>query len=143
MNELYKKIESLCVEKGVTKAQMCKDVGISQGNISDLKHGRKASFSAKNMLKLSEYFNVPIEYLTDNSVTYSYNSERLTEIWKQAKESASKASLSVTPEEMSDLAETFNALRDRPEMKMLFKSAKNATKDQIEAVARMLDSFKQ
>lgn len=43
----------------------------------------------------------------------------------------------------SDEAELFNALKDRPEMKMLFKSAKGATKEQIESVARLLESFKQ
>lgn len=43
----------------------------------------------------------------------------------------------------SEEAELLNALKDRPEMKMLFKSAKSATKEQIESVARLLESFKQ
>lgn len=41
-----------------------------------------------------------------------------------------------------DMTDVFEAFRNRPEMKILFKSAKSATKEQIESVAKMLDSFK-
>jgi len=38
--------------------------------------------------------------------------------------------------------EYLQQLRDRSEMKMLFKSAKTATKEQIEAIVKLLDSTK-
>lgn len=45
-------------------------------------------------------------------------------------------------ENVDELREILTALRDRSEMKMLFKSAKGATKEQIESIAKLLESFK-
>lgn len=62
---------------------------------------------------------------------------------------ATRRTLGESAQNFSDLniekeeADFFNELHSRPEMKMLFKSAKGATKEQIESVARMLESFKQ
>lgn len=42
----------------------------------------------------------------------------------------------------TDTQEYLQELRDRSEMKMLFKSAKTASKEQIEAIVHLLDSMK-
>lgn len=44
-----------------------------------------------------------------------------------------------SPDEVTSILQT---LHDRPEMKMLFDSAKDATADQIKQIATLLDSFK-
>lgn len=42
----------------------------------------------------------------------------------------------------ADLAEYLEDLRTRPEMKMLFKTSKGMTKEQIQAVVQMLENLK-
>ena len=51
MNNLYERIFSLCSENGIKPGKMCTDLGISRGNISDLKMGRIESLSADKLAK--------------------------------------------------------------------------------------------
>lgn len=63
MNKLYETIASLCAEKSIKPGKMCADLGISRGNISDLKMGRIESLSAEKLSKIATYFDVSIDYL--------------------------------------------------------------------------------
>ena len=65
MNDLYKRIETLCSRKGVTVTQMCREAGVSRGSITDLKCGRSETLSMKTISKLSEYFEIPSDYFTN------------------------------------------------------------------------------
>lgn len=155
MGNLYDKLELLCKEKGITRAKLCKDTGISPGNITDLKMGRKHSFSAKTMAKLASYFNVSIAYLLENdekscpaaytpSVPTSNDTSYLDLIEDGYVGTAfptSKGTLTITADDFDEIAALWNEFKARPEMKMLFKSSKGATKEQIEAVAQMLISL--
>lgn len=155
MSNLYERLERLCKEKGVTRAQMCKDTGISQGNVTDLKMGRKQSFSAKTLARIAHYFNVPIAYLLGDieelppaaatpSVPFKDGDEylkRIEEGYVGEISPIEKGSLTITSDDFDELAGLWNTLKDRPEMKMLFKSANGATKEQVEAVVKMLESF--
>ena len=58
MSELYNKIAALCAEKGITVTELCRQCKISRASLSDLKVGRK-----KNLSKIADYLNVPIEFL--------------------------------------------------------------------------------
>lgn len=58
MSELYNKIAALCAEKGITVTELCRQCEISRASLSDLKVGRK-----KNLSKIADYLNVPIEFL--------------------------------------------------------------------------------
>ena len=55
-NELYDVIKSMCDEKGVSIAQMCRDIGMRDGLISDLKVGKETDLSMSSLFKLAEYF---------------------------------------------------------------------------------------
>ena len=46
------------------------------------------------------------------------------------------------PTEEDELLEYLEELRTRPEMKMLFKTSKHMTKEQLEGVVAMLEGFK-
>lgn len=46
--------------------QMCKEAGIPRGNLTDLKNGRTAILSTKNLGKISNYFQVSMDYLLGN-----------------------------------------------------------------------------
>ena len=63
MSNLYKKIDSLCQEKGITGAKLCTDTGISKGLITDLKMGRRTGVSAVTAQKIASYFGVTVGYL--------------------------------------------------------------------------------
>ena len=63
MSDMYKRIETLCKERGVNITQMCKDAGVPRGNLTELKMGRTIALSTKTLNKLSVYFDVPIEHL--------------------------------------------------------------------------------
>lgn len=63
MSEMYNRIEKLCKEHGINMTQMCKEAGIPRGNLTDLKKGRTANLSTKNLGKISLYFGVSIEFL--------------------------------------------------------------------------------
>jgi transcriptional regulator with XRE-family HTH domain len=69
MNMLYERISMLCTEKGIRPGKMCTDLGISRGNISDLKMGRIESLSADKLSKISAYFNVSVDYLLTGEET--------------------------------------------------------------------------
>lgn len=62
-NRNYDIIERLCFEKGISIAQMCKEAGVRQGLISDLKAGKAGSLSADSIIKLSNYLNVSADVL--------------------------------------------------------------------------------
>lgn len=66
MGNLYNKIEALCKDKGVNITRMCRESGIPRATLSELKMGRTAMLSTKNMEKLSAYFNVSVDDLLGN-----------------------------------------------------------------------------
>lgn len=66
MNEMYNRIEDLCKSQGINMTQMCKEAGIPRGNLTDLKNGRTAILSTKNLGKISDYFQVSMDYLLGN-----------------------------------------------------------------------------
>lgn len=151
---LYERIDALCREKGVSKGKMCSDIGISQGAISDLKVGRKKSLSAQSLAKIAKYFGTTITYLLGDTdipspavqySTFEDGAGYLSDIeagYVGTSFPTKKGRLTITSDDFDELAEIWNTLKDRSEMKILFKSAKGATKEQVEAVAKMLDSFK-
>lgn len=66
LNEMYNRIEDLCKNQGINMTQMCKEAGIPRGNLTDLKNGRTAILSTKNLGKISNYFQVSMDYLLGN-----------------------------------------------------------------------------
>ena len=63
MQNLYQVIDSLCQQKGIRPGQMCNELGLSRGLMTDLKMGRKKSVSAQTAQKIAAYFGVSVGYL--------------------------------------------------------------------------------
>lgn len=63
MSELYKRLASLCEEKGITGYRMCKDLSIQPSIVTDLKMGRRSGLKAETANKIAEYFGVTVGYL--------------------------------------------------------------------------------
>lgn len=58
---MYEKFEKLLNERNVTAYQVAKETGVSTVTLSCWKKGDYIP-KADKLLKLAEYFNVPIEY---------------------------------------------------------------------------------
>lgn len=63
MSEMYEKIASLCLERGIKPGKLCADTGLSRGIMSDLKMGRTKVLSAKNTKIIADYLGVTTDYL--------------------------------------------------------------------------------
>ena len=63
MGTLYKRIMSLCQEKGITGGKMCTELKMSKGTLTDLKMGRQTGLSAAKAQKIAAYFGVSVGYL--------------------------------------------------------------------------------
>lgn len=119
MGTLYENIAELCELNGTRPGKMCNDLGISRGLMTDLKMGRKKGVSAETANKIANYFNVSVDYLLTG-------------------EQKNQAPIDAVDE---DLRDYLDELRNRPEMRMLFSTTKNATKAQIEAIVKMVEEM--
>ena len=118
MSDLYGRIKRLCDEKGVRGATMCRQTGLSPNLLTELKSGRKKSVNAVTAEKLARYFGVSVGYLlgTQEDPAELVNGD-------------------------PELTEYLQQLSERSEMRMLFHVTKHATKEQIEAIVRMVESL--
>lgn len=119
MGNLYSRIELLCKQKGINITVMCRDAGVTRGNLSDLKKGRTSSLSAKNLEKISSYFGVSMEYLLTG-------------------EQKEKPSVN-DDEELEKLLEMY---RTRPECRMLFSLANGATVEDVKKAAAIIEALR-
>ena len=149
MGIVYDRLKKLCDDRGISSYRMCKDTGMQPSIMTDLKMERKHTLSAKSLAKVADYFGVPMNYITgdiDNipaaySPSFPTSLEQIEDGYVGVGFPTSKGTLTITSDDFNELAELWNTLKDRPEMKMLFKSANGATKAQVEAVVKMLESF--
>ncbi len=116
MSILYTTIMQLCKARGISGYRLAEELGISKSIFTDLKMGRKKGLSADVAAKIADYFGVSVSYLLTG------------------KEKA-------PPDEDAEMAEYLDGLRERPEMKMLFSVAKNATKEDVEAAVRIVKAY--
>ena len=64
----YNKLQTLCKEKGEKPSPLLKKLGLSTGNIT--KWSRGASVNSDILMKLSAYFDVPIDYLLTDTMSW-------------------------------------------------------------------------
>ncbi|MBQ9384673.1 MAG: helix-turn-helix transcriptional regulator [Ruminiclostridium sp.] len=67
MSNLYNKIENLCNQANITITQLCKELNISRSSLSELNAGRTKQLSVAVMRKISEYFNVSVDWLAGST----------------------------------------------------------------------------
>lgn len=119
MSKLYETIEGLCKSRGINITVMCKEAGVSRGNLTDLKKGRQSGLSAINLDRIASYFGVSVSYLlgTEQKEKPLINDdEELTEFLEQ--------------------------LRTRPECRMLFSLTKDATKADVEKAVAIIEALR-
>jgi len=107
-------LRELCREKGTNIKQMEKDLGMGNGVISRwYKRGTSPSYA--RLSQIAEYLEVPIETITGEG--------------REAPEDP-------------ELDEYLEELRSRSEMRMLFKLAKGATKEDVEQAVRIIEAIR-
>lgn len=119
MSELYNNIETLCKDNGITITKMCAESGVSRGSLTDLKMGRIQTLSATTLSQIASYFDVSVDYLLGNT--------------------NQKKPLVNDDEELTEYLEE---LKNRSEMRMLFKLAKNATKADVEQAVKIIEALR-
>lgn len=65
MNNMYKKMENLCIQRGISFTGLSKATGIPRSVFSELKSGRTKQLSNKHLPVVAEYLNVSIDFLLD------------------------------------------------------------------------------
>lgn len=115
---MYEIFAKLLEERGVTPYQVFKATGVAQSSLSDWKNG-KSKPKYEKMVKIADYFNVSVDYLLTGG-------------------QKNQAPIDAVDE---DLRDYLDELRNRPEMRMLFSTTKNATKAQIEAIVKMVEEM--
>lgn len=63
MSDLYNRIYALCQGKGIAIGRMCKELGISRGNLTELKMERIKTLKPENLTKIAGYFGVTVDFL--------------------------------------------------------------------------------
>lgn len=60
MSELYKRIEALCQNEGITITEMCRRAGVPRANLTELKMGRQQTLGMTALERISKYFKVSV-----------------------------------------------------------------------------------
>lgn len=111
---MYEKYAKLRDARGLTDYAVAKSCGIGRSTMFDWKSGRSTPKQDK-LVRIAEFFDVPVSYFYDdetNMVTYAADSE---------------------------FAELMQKLIERPELKSLLRASGKATKEDIEAIVRLLN----
>ena len=77
MSELYKRIEELCKNNGVTITDMCRASGAPRGSLSDLKMGRTNGLNSNTLSKIATYFDVSVDHLLGKAERFYTGDEDL------------------------------------------------------------------
>ena len=65
MADMYKKIDELLTQKGISGAKMSADLGMSRSFMTELRKGRAKSIKLDTAQKIADYLQVSLEYLLD------------------------------------------------------------------------------
>ena len=69
MADVYKIIDALLKERGISGAKMSADLGMCRSFMTELRKGRVKSFRAETAQKLADYFGVTVDYLLGSEAT--------------------------------------------------------------------------
>lgn len=127
MSDMYNRIAALCEERGIKPGRMCAEIGLSSGQLTDLKMGRTKYLSVKNAARVAEYFGVSVEYLMGQ-----------TDQREPAEAPSAGALVNGDPE----LTEYLEMLKSRPECRMLFSLTRDATKADVEQAVAIIEALR-
>lgn len=132
MGGLYENIAGLCTDRGITAYKLCTDLGMRNSVISDLKTGRKKGLNAETLSKIADYFGVSVDYLLGN---------------EQKEKAPADSGGRFREDELirldADSMEILRAVRERPDLKIMFSVGKNVTPDDLIKAIKIVEAFKE
>lgn len=66
MADMYKRIDELLAERGITGAKLSADLGMSRSFMTELRKGRAKGITLETAQKIADYFSVSVDYLLGN-----------------------------------------------------------------------------
>lgn len=128
----YEKFYKLCRENGTRPSPACSSMGISKSNASRWKTG--STPDGATILKICKYFDVPVSYF--------YPEDDAQEPEKEEAAPPAQAEADRDGDGYGDVVDLLTELRDRPEMRMLFKLAKGATREDVEQAVKIIEALR-
>lgn len=125
----YEKFYKLCRENGTRPSPVCTAIGISKSGATRWKAG--STPDGDTILKICQYFDVPI--------TYFYEDEPQEPPAEATKNDAPDAEKG---DEYAEVIDLLTELRERSEMRMLFKLAKGATREDVEQAVKIIEALR-
>jgi transcriptional regulator with XRE-family HTH domain len=113
------KIKSLAKAKGWSLSYLCKQLGLASSYFTDVRNG-KNTISDTRLEVIAELLDTTAEYLKGK-----------TDIKQKP-----------TANNGDELTEYLEELKNRSEMRMLFKTVRGATKKDVEAAVRIIEALK-
>ena len=128
----YEKFYKLCRENGTRPSPVCTAIGISKSGATRWKAG--STPDGDTILKICKYFDVPVSYFYEDDAQEP-----------EKEEAASPAPVKAERDGdgYGDVVDLLTEMRDRPEMRMLFKLAKGATREDVEQAVKIIEALRQ
>lgn len=129
---IYETIKDLCKSKGITVTKAESDMGYARSTLCKID---KNTPSIDKLQKIANYFGVSIEYLrtgSDSSNVHTTNNNI-----KVVDENDNVVVLD------DEALEIIDALRTKPEMKILFSVSKKASKEDIIKAVKIIEALKE
>ena len=111
--ETHEILKRLREAKKLNKKQLAQNIGIPYTTYCNYESGYRGTDS-EVLRKIANYYNVTVDYLIGNS-----------------------------DEEIDNLDEIIQAVKERPEMRTLFSKSSKATKEEVLKTIKMLEVFKE
>jgi transcriptional regulator with XRE-family HTH domain len=113
-------------KSNITQKELANILGVSRGTIGMYEIGQRDP-DTETLKKLAQYFNVSIDYLLGNSDTKnSY---------------ASKDNITKSLNDDQELSEFWNVLKEREDLKLLFKQTKSMAPNDIKKIIRVIKAI--
>lgn len=106
-------LQRLRKQSGLTQSELAQKLNLSKSAVSMWENGNREP-DYETLELIADFFNVDINTLIDSKTSATFNEE---------------------------LQEYLEALKTRPEMRMLFKLSKNATKEDVEKAVRIIEAL--
>lgn len=141
MNKLYERISSLCEQRKIRPGRMCGDIGVSRGNITDLKMGRIESLSAETLSKISAYFGVTVDYLLGKTDFPYPDLTGKTMRFDPIETAPSKNGEGKHRAPSAETLKLLELLESREDIRYLAAASEKATPEHVKATAEMFDKM--
>lgn len=127
----YDKYCELCKQKGISPSAAAIEMGINKGTVSIWK-SKGTTPQTAILGKIADYFGVSVDYLLGNDQKQKAPAED---------EGRFKEGELIRLD--ADSMEILRAVRERPDMKILFSVTKNVTPEDLKKAIKIVEAFKE